>query len=344
MLIVFVGGICSGLFLISPLILTVLQIHLWLQMIQKSGEWSGPVSCSHRFTVLQQLKYISESLHVSIESAPQLLIQLYILFSSPWQGATYTFALQLFSILSSLFSVVLICTDFSWETYLEQSKKIVLFISHVLVIAARVLAISLFASLYRGWVFLFMGIHLLLSGVPIGVLSYNEYSVEEAQGTDVIVKALMLLFKDFVCPDLAYMTPYSILRFPIWAYPLYYCIIYMENTVLLLLWYFRTHNPTDTVVDLLTTAILPTTDANFTVTPTSSLIGSEVPLPDWLDELALVTVLGLFWVGVVLLVVFYFCCYPYRHLVIDKRKLDFEAWCSCCYSTKWAPAQSDPQV
>ncbi len=101
-----IGCFFSGTFLLSPVLFTVRKCQLWRKIRRKS--------CCHNEFLKEQLHNENriqtfETLHVCVESAPQLLLQLYIVFSSQWEGATYKFALQMYSATSALLSVAWAC-------------------------------------------------------------------------------------------------------------------------------------------------------------------------------------------------------------------------------------------
>ncbi|XP_022247972.1 XK-related protein 7-like [Limulus polyphemus] len=195
-----------------------------------------------------------------LESAPQLLLQLYILLSNPPEEQNaYTVVTQVVGVSFSLISLTNVVTSFEIENYQKRKIQEVIaaapiarsdmeiseedekhsevccvgieFLWWFFSIGARVIALAMFGSVYTYWLFLVCGLHVLIMSTFILV-----YSLDSAKGENVVL-ALFMGFIYIFC-FVEYKVNFSQLGKIAALYILYYILSFTENTVMILLAYF----------------------------------------------------------------------------------------------------------
>ncbi|XP_076333882.1 XK-related protein 6-like isoform X3 [Tachypleus tridentatus] len=173
-----------------------------------------------------------------MESAPQLILQLFILARSPypehisWQ--------TIFPWLSILFSLISLSTSLvSYQSALRRSLpnkndlskigKVVMFMWRLFVIASRVVALSLFASYNPIALGIFCGIHWIVMTLWIISMKtdfydnkYEEYLYDAVLG----VQFIFCYFNPVDSPTRSRIT-------------IYYILVFIENTILMFIWYYN---------------------------------------------------------------------------------------------------------
>ncbi|KAF8766725.1 XK-related protein 6 like protein [Argiope bruennichi] len=109
------------------------------------------------------------------------------------------------------------------------------FFSHCCVIASRVMALAAFASIYGHWIFLFVGIHWCLMTAWLMCLrtSFCVSSTGQPRPLEEFIFNIVVGVIYVFCFVNVKDEPTR------WKYATYYFIIWVENLVLILLWYLR---------------------------------------------------------------------------------------------------------
>jgi len=209
-----------------------------------------------------------------IEAAPQLVLQLYILLDISY-GLNYkTVAIQLVTVITSMITL-------SWSSValyklrvMKRNKEktsllglILIFVWKTFTISARVLSLVLFAISTRYGVLILSGIHLIIMLVWHSMMT--EYKISKVDCyvfTRSLIKAFEMIFS--TCEGFRFTHKRL-------AYAFFYLLIYIENSFMLLVWYYM-----------------------------------EETSPEWLSHLAFAVIIGLYWVGVTCQVLYYLSFHP----------------------------------
>lgn len=123
-------------------------------------------------------------------------------------------------------------------------RMVLEFLSHMFIIAARVLSLALFASRFMFWVILVCVVHFMVTLAwlqPQITVSCRQGEPQEGrqQGNikDLALKVGMA-FLYIIC-DLDLPAGHTRRR-----YAFYYCIVYIENTIMILMWFIHTDETT----------------------------------------------------------------------------------------------------
>ena len=96
-------------------------------------------------------------------------------------------------------------------------------------LVSRILALVLFASNFKHFVFVVVGIHLLFSYFLLR--QQKDYYFEEGSVRDILLRCA------FICINLFCFFPLEGERTRNWGIP-YYLVTFIENSIMVLLWYF----------------------------------------------------------------------------------------------------------
>ncbi|XP_053200341.1 XK-related protein 4-like [Panonychus citri] len=174
-----------------------------------------------------------------MEAAPQLVLQIYILavLKSPYGDDHLMVLTQIAACIASLVSLSWSLVSYQRSLRLSLPNKVSLtwqgigvqFLWRFFVIAARVLALALFASIYNWYISIVCGVHCIIMFAWIVSMktSFCENRCEELGYNAVL--AVMYIFCYFNPVD-------SPTRY---RYTIYYIFMFCENTLLMVLWFTR---------------------------------------------------------------------------------------------------------
>eukprot|EP00095_Tigriopus_kingsejongensis_P001254 maker-scaffold374_size191929-snap-gene-0.33 protein:Tk01254 transcript:maker-scaffold374_size191929-snap-gene-0.33-mRNA-1 annotation:"hypothetical protein DAPPUDRAFT_43071" len=174
-----------------------------------------------------------------MESAPQLVLQLYILIRDPdaiqlyneeFVGDEAVDPILKLSILS--LSVISSLTSLAWYTYqnknnLSLSGSICQFFWHFSSITARVLALSFFASIYPQWVGLVCAVHWIIMSTWLICQRTTACTTRYEEVFFALVMGVVYVFSFFNAKE----EPTR------WKYFIYYGFCFCENTFLIVVWF-----------------------------------------------------------------------------------------------------------
>ncbi|XP_054713087.1 XK-related protein 6-like [Uloborus diversus] len=181
-----------------------------------------------------------------LQSAPQLLLQMYILLSTkPEEQDTETVVAEIISIIFSLNALTIVVVHFEVNSKHHPSRSmtaeqnpemgdlccvIVEYFWWLFSISARVLALAFFASVFKFWVFLFCAIH---AGTVSTCLIFNHpnYSLNN------IVIAIFMGFVYLFC-FVEYKVDFGMLGRVVGLYSLYYAFTFCQNVCMVFSAYF----------------------------------------------------------------------------------------------------------
>jgi len=211
-----------------------------------------------------------------MESAPQLVLQLYIIMAkNPFNSGDDPLAVifQIASVITSVISLAWALTTYNRSLRYAQVDKenihllgtAVLFLAHLFGISARVIALSVFASVYTWMVWAVCLGHWGLMAIWLWLQKTAACSNRMEEFFFCLILAVIHVFTFFnVKPDRT--------RF---RYAFYYTVCFIENTSLVVLWWLKVADD-----------------------------------PPWFHYPALVGQIGSFTLSVLLLVVYYKCLHP----------------------------------
>ncbi|XP_074598771.1 XK-related protein 6-like [Brevipalpus obovatus] len=177
-----------------------------------------------------------------MEAAPQLVLQIYILAVKPSESADNPLMVltQIAACIASLVSLSWSLVSYQRSLRLSLPNKAPLswqgiavqFLWRLFVIAARVLALALFAAVYNWYISIVCGIHcfimfLWIVSMKTTFCAFSTNKFEEL-GYDAIL-AVMFIFCYFNPVD-------SPTRY---RYTIFYLFMFSENTLLMVLWYIK---------------------------------------------------------------------------------------------------------
>ena len=170
----------------------------------------------------------------------QVALQLYILFQKgtmDWTSFADVFVA--INIIKSLalfaFSLLSFCrflrlgNDQSQLLELCSLASVFHFSWRLFMLVSRILALVLFASNFKHFVFVVVGIHLLFSYFLLRQQQDNYF--EEGSVRDILLRCA------FICINLFCFFPLEGERTRNWGIP-YYLVTFIENSIMVLLWYF----------------------------------------------------------------------------------------------------------
>lgn len=176
-----------------------------------------------------------------MEAAPQLVLQIYILAHTDMPNPKDKLILtQIAACIASLVSLSWSLVSYQRSLRLSLPDKnplswkaiAVQFLWRLFVIAARVLALALFASSYDWYIGIACGIHFVIMFLWIVTMktSFTGISTNKCEelGYNTVL-AVMFIFCYFNPVDNPTRNRYSI----------YYCFMFVENTLLMMLWYAK---------------------------------------------------------------------------------------------------------
>lgn len=176
----------------------------------------------------------------SMESTPQLLLQLYILFTQPPVKDRSVVIIQVVSSFLSLISLSWCLTSYQSSLRLTAPDKVemkcgsmtIMVIWKLLVILPRFLSISLFTSVYTLYILIMLGFHYLLMASYIIAQKTTYFSARHFTLKEIIFNLVMAAI---YCVDFLNLTEGST-RF---KYIFYYFVSFVEITTLIIFWYFN---------------------------------------------------------------------------------------------------------
>ncbi|KAG8176362.1 hypothetical protein JTE90_020760 [Oedothorax gibbosus] len=181
---------------------------------------------------------MQEMLKAFLQSAPQLLLQLYILISSPPDSQdTFTIAAEVVSILFSLNSLTIVVVHFEVNskhhpsrspTTNEQNPEIndlccvaIEYLWWICSITSRVLALAFFASVFKWWVFVLCAIHAATISTCL-IFHHPSYTIQN------FVIAIFMGFVYIFC-FVEYKVDFGRLGRVVGLYILYYSFTFIQN-------------------------------------------------------------------------------------------------------------------
>ncbi|CAL1284390.1 unnamed protein product [Larinioides sclopetarius] len=221
-----------------------------------------PKRDQYRLMFLQEDRDISLLTLVGsfVKSAPVLVLHMYILVQSRIPLNTPTTRAQAVNLVSALVELSLAQSAYHRArrraTPLKQNMtKIgtaVQFFSHCCVIASRVMALAAFASTYGHWIFVFAGIHwgLMTAWLMCLKTSFCVSSTGQPRPFEEFIFNIVVGVIYVFCFVNVKDEPTR------WKYATYYFIIWVENLVLILLWYLRSDSDIWFRIPLLSAVIL----------------------------------------------------------------------------------------
>ncbi|XP_055926120.1 XK-related protein 6-like [Argiope bruennichi] len=188
-----------------------------------------------------------EMLKAFLQSAPQLLLQMYILISSsPGEQDQYTIVTEVISIIFSLNSLTIVIVHFEVNskhhpsrtaTTPEQSQEvsdlccvIVEYLWWMCSITARVLALAFFATVFKFWVFIICAIHAATISTCL-IFNHPSYSLN-----NFVIAIFMGLVYIFCFVE--YKVDFGMLGRVVGLYILYYAFTFSQNVCMVLSAYF----------------------------------------------------------------------------------------------------------
>ncbi len=326
-----IGFFATAVFLVTPPMWVVVLIFVW----RKGRKYLTGENDNLRDTDILQ-KAISSKVANSqmveafIEAAPQFLLQLYIVFSSPWEGWTQKLALQVFSIGTALFSLswTLVCLYCSFHVFdIEHpsnlKEKIVVLIWEFFVVIPRFFALGLFASMYEWYILVILFIH---TSIVFTIHFYKAVEKNSAAAANSLFIAVIsnfgfnrkLTFHEEAKEEKARFHDRT-------CYPEFYTLVFIENIVMISLWFSRFSNSHHFAGSDANLAVNRTANHNVSMVTNNTVLsaGSKVAapsLPYWPAIAALVLVL-----------VSYFVAYSFRYVhrrFIVKERVRFFCWWS----------------
>ncbi len=317
-----IGFVMSMLLSVTPLMWVVVLIFVW----RKGRKYLTGNEDRLRDTDLLQEKIAikvanSQMVEAFIEAAPQFLLQLYIVFSSPWQGMTWKFGLQVFGISSAMISlswtlVVLYCSFHLFDSKhpSNMKEKVCVLLWQLFVVIPRFLALALFASVYKWYILtIFLG--------HTGIVFISHFKVTVAKNCKAAVNSLLVAtISNFgFNPKLTFFgqddeAPPGC-RVKVW-YCLYHILVFMENALMIYLWFYKFSTsfglePGSNVGNNTTSLWPNTTEFMNTTKPFMREADAHV-VPYWLGVSALVFVFISYFVA-------YCFRYIHRRFVLKER-------------------------
>uniref|UniRef100_A0A2L2YLE0 XK-related protein n=1 Tax=Parasteatoda tepidariorum TaxID=114398 RepID=A0A2L2YLE0_PARTP len=184
-------------------------------------------------------------LNAFLQSAPQLLLQLYILLSATTPQDTNTVIAEVISIIFSLNALTIVVVHFEVNSKHHPSRTatadqnqevsdlccvIVEYLWWILSITARVLALAFFASVFKLWVFVICGIHAATISTCL-IFNHPSYSVNKF--AIAIFMGIVYIFC-FV----EYKVDFGKLGRVVGLYILYYAFTFCQNVCMVFSAYF----------------------------------------------------------------------------------------------------------
>ncbi len=322
--------------LIGPILIALYILYSRFKLQHKTKDLAAEIfDESSIFLVTVQF------LEAFLECCPQMLLQLYIMLSQDFTGLDLQTGQQMFSICTSLLALSWAMVKWHQREHQEKSytfpwqNTFLTFCWQMCIIAPRVLAMALFASVYKWGLFIFCAIHYLIMLVYMFVIPHinkhfirdKKYQVEY-DVCDTLIRVLwaatwMFTFYPAAAASNSFKQIGSV-TCPFYA--LFYILVYIENAILTFLWFHGTHNPhTNNYTDLpINETIIPgfTTDTPVPSNNTNTYIvyynitTTFLSPPDVTHDIhaltivAFVVVFGVFFLGILFMWLHYAVCYP----------------------------------
>ncbi|GIY14733.1 XK-related protein 6 [Caerostris darwini] len=178
-----------------------------------------------------------------VKSAPILVLHMYILVQSRIPLNLPTTRAQAVNLVSALVELSLAQSAYyrarrrssPFKLNMTKIGTAVQFFSHCCVIASRVLALAAFASVYHHWIFVFCGFHwfLMTSWLIFLRTSFCVSSTGQPRPLEEFIFNIVIGVIYVFCFVNVKDEPTR------WKYATYYFIIWIENLVLVILWYTK---------------------------------------------------------------------------------------------------------
>lgn len=165
-----IGFITMAFLMATPIMWAVVAIFMWRKGRQyvtgSLGLPQGDVILLYKN--IQSRIVNSQMVEAFLEAAPQLLLQLYIIFSGQWEGVTWKFGLQLFRAVSSLLALswTVTCDNCTYYLFTHLCfknfvEKVITLLWKLFEISPRFLVLGLFTSVYQWRILMVFYLHIV---------------------------------------------------------------------------------------------------------------------------------------------------------------------------------------
>ncbi|GFX16930.1 XK-related protein 6 [Trichonephila clavipes] len=195
-----------------------------------------------------------------VKSAPQLVLQMYILVQNRIPLNMHTVRAQAVNLVAALVELSLAQSAYHrarrratpFKQNMTKIGTAIQFFSHCCVIASRVMALASFASVFGHWIFIFCAIHwcLMTSWLIFLRTSFCVSSTGHPRPIEEFIFNIVIGVIYVFCFVNVKEEPTR------WKYATYYFIIWIENLVLVILWYLKADPKLWFRVPLLTSVII----------------------------------------------------------------------------------------
>ncbi len=301
-----IGFVAAAFLFVTPMMWVVTLMYLW----KKGREFLHGQRDKFSFKLQEKVQSSfanSQMVEAFVEAAPQFLLQLFIIFSTPWEGWTQRFGLQLFGVVSALLSlswtlVCLYCAFHQFQTKHpnDVQEKVIVLLWQLFFTIPRFLAMGLFASVYQWYILIFFFAHTTI------VFLWHFYCTQKKNCKTAVNSFLVALISNFgFNPKLTFYESAKEKSHGSThgeCYWQFYLLVYIENVIMVSMWFYRfTTSSTPVPVPLSlgnnsTNLWRNATDvSNTTVLPDvkDSFVADAFSVPYWLGVVALVLVLVL---------------------------------------------------
>ncbi len=244
-------GFClTAVVLATPVMWVAVAILMWRQGRKYMNGCSDFASTKilKLYEMLQHKRINSQMVESFIESALQFLLQLYIIFRSPWEGVTWRFCLQVVSISSAVVSLSWTLTGVYFLFHVchvyhanDLKEKLLVLLWHFFLTIPRFLAMALFASVYPWFIFAVFFLHTLIVFIGHTGCSVEAKKGEHGKQLNSLLVALISNFgfnRKIAFHEKSKKEETS--RFQErGCYCRFYTLVYVENIIMASLWFYK---------------------------------------------------------------------------------------------------------